>query len=67
MRERRRRSPTNNAFKKVTGKENTLFQIAEASLARPDEEVRQVVFPAATISSQCQNCPTRTSSVFANR
>jgi TnpA family transposase len=35
-----------NAFKKVTGKENILFEIAEASLARPDEEVRQVVFPA---------------------
>ncbi|MFE2425752.1 Tn3 family transposase [Streptomyces sp. NPDC059373] len=35
-----------NAFKKVTGKENILFQIAEASIARPDEEVRQVVFPA---------------------
>ncbi|MFD4975316.1 Tn3 family transposase [Streptomyces sp. NPDC058424] len=34
------------AFKKVTGKENILFQIAEASLTRPDEEVRQVVFPA---------------------
>lgn len=32
--------------REVTGKENILFQIAEASLARPDEEVSQVVFPA---------------------
>jgi hypothetical protein len=30
----------------VTGKENTLFSIAEASLARPSEAVREVVFPA---------------------
>ncbi|WP_211265904.1 hypothetical protein [Actinacidiphila oryziradicis] len=35
-----------NAFKRVSGKENLLFQIAEASLAKPDHEVRQVVFPA---------------------
>lgn len=34
------------AFKKVSGKENILFQIAGASLARPGEEVRRVVFPA---------------------
>ncbi len=37
-----------NAFKKVTGKENILFAIAEASLGRPDEAVRQVVYPAVT-------------------
>nr|WP_043175317.1 Tn3 family transposase [Streptomyces sp. NRRL B-24484] len=35
-----------NAFKRVSGKENLLFQIAEASLAAPDGEVREVVFPA---------------------
>ncbi|MGW7200703.1 hypothetical protein [Streptomyces chryseus] len=32
-----------NAFKRVSGKENILFQIAEASLAAPDEEVRRGV------------------------
>ncbi len=36
------------AFKRVTGKENILFSIAEAALAAPDEPVRQVVFPAVT-------------------
>lgn len=35
-----------NAFKRVSGKENILFAIAEASLATPDGEVREVVFPA---------------------
>jgi hypothetical protein len=35
-----------NAFKRVSGKENILFQVAEASLAEPDREVRSVVFPA---------------------
>ncbi|CAM5563104.1 hypothetical protein BOQ63_007165 (plasmid) [Streptomyces viridifaciens] len=35
-----------NAFKRVSGKENLLFQIAEASLGKPDGEVREVVFPA---------------------
>ncbi|MFI8460802.1 DUF4158 domain-containing protein [Kitasatospora sp. NPDC085464] len=35
-----------NAFKRVSGKENLLFQIAEASLAKPGGEVREVVFPA---------------------
>jgi len=35
-----------NAFKRVGGKENILFQVAEASLAAPDDPVRQVVFPA---------------------
>lgn len=35
-----------NAFKKVSGKENLLFAIAEASLAEPDGEVREVVYPA---------------------
>ena len=32
-------------FKKVHGKENMLFRVAEASSARPDETVRHVVFP----------------------
>ena len=35
-----------NAFRRVTGKENILFAIAEASLARPSDGVREVVFPA---------------------
>ena len=35
-----------NAFKRVTGKENILFQIADAALQRPDGAVREVVFPA---------------------
>lgn len=35
-----------NAFKRVSGKENILFHIAEASLVRPDGQVRAVVFPA---------------------
>ncbi|MFF3617493.1 Tn3 family transposase [Streptomyces sp. NPDC002580] len=35
-----------NAFKRVSGKENILFAIAEASLAEPDGEVREVVFPS---------------------
>lgn len=35
-----------NAFKRVTGKENILFNIAEAALDRPDGLVREVVFPA---------------------
>lgn len=37
-----------NAFKRVTGKENILFSIADAALARPDEAVREVVFPAVS-------------------
>jgi TnpA family transposase len=41
-----------NAFKRVTGKENILFAIAAASLGRPDEPVRQVVFPAVTGGEQ---------------
>ena len=35
-----------NAFRRVTGKENILFAIAEASLARPAGAVREVVYPA---------------------
>ncbi|MGP3965770.1 Tn3 family transposase [Nonomuraea sp. 3N208] len=35
-----------NAFKRVSGKENLLFTIADASLTKPDGTVRDVVFPA---------------------
>ncbi|MDX6240057.1 MAG: hypothetical protein QOG10_4877 [Kribbellaceae bacterium] len=35
-----------NAFKKVTGKENILFSIAEAALGAPNDPVRSVVYPA---------------------
>ncbi|NIB30875.1 hypothetical protein HBB16_02580 [Pseudonocardia sp. MCCB 268] len=41
-----------NAFKRVTGKENILFSIADAALARPDEAVREVVFPAVSGGEQ---------------
>jgi len=41
-----------NAFKRVTGKENILFAIAEASLTAPDEAVRDVVFPAVAGGEQ---------------
>ena len=35
-----------SAFRRVTGKENILFAIAEASLAHPSDAVREVVYPA---------------------
>ncbi|MEM8620937.1 MAG: Tn3 family transposase, partial [Actinomycetota bacterium] len=35
-----------NAFKKVGGKENILFSIAEAAIEHPDDAVRAVVYPA---------------------
>jgi len=41
-----------NAFKKVTGKENILFAIAEAALEAPDDPVRSVVFPAVNGGEQ---------------
>ncbi|MFF0658732.1 DUF4158 domain-containing protein [Micromonospora tulbaghiae] len=41
-----------NAFKRVTGKENILFAIAEASLGQPDDPVRQVVYPAVAGGEQ---------------
>ncbi|TCN29270.1 TnpA family transposase [Kribbella orskensis] len=44
--ERRVTNELINAFKKVTGKENILFQVADAALQRPDDAVRDVVFPA---------------------
>jgi len=39
-------------FKRVHGKENILFRVAEASLATPDGTVRGVVFPAVTGGEQ---------------
>ena len=41
-----------NAFKRVHGKENILFRVAEASLAAPDGTVRGVVFPAVSGGEQ---------------
>ena len=41
-----------NAFKRVSGKENILFRVAEASLAAPDGTVRGVVFPAVAGGEQ---------------
>lgn len=41
-----------NAFKRVSGKENILFSIAEAALEKPDDVVRAVVFPAVTGGEQ---------------
>lgn len=41
-----------NAFKRVTGKENILLRVAEASLAAPDGTVRGVVFPAVAGGEQ---------------
>jgi len=39
-------------FRRVTGKENILFKVAEASLATPEGTVRQVVFPAVSGGEQ---------------
>jgi len=39
-------------FKRVHGKENILFRVAEASLAAPEGTVRGVVFPAVTGGEQ---------------
>jgi hypothetical protein len=33
-------------FRRVAGKENLLFRVAEASVARPDGMVKDVIFPA---------------------
>ncbi|WP_433258860.1 Tn3 family transposase [Streptosporangium sp. CA-135522] len=41
-----------NAFKRVTGKENILFKVADAALGHPDEAVRAVIFPAVTGGEQ---------------
>ncbi|MEU8398350.1 DUF4158 domain-containing protein [Nonomuraea sp. NPDC048892] len=37
-----------NVFKRVTGKENILFKVADAALGQPDDPVRQVIFPAVS-------------------
>jgi hypothetical protein len=41
-----------NAFKKVSGKENILFKLAEASLTEPEGTVREVVYPAVSGGEQ---------------
>ncbi|MEU9856517.1 hypothetical protein [Streptomyces sp. NPDC047974] len=41
-----------NAFKKVSGKENILFELAEASIGEPEGTVREVVYPAVPGSEQ---------------
>jgi hypothetical protein len=41
-----------NAFRRVTGKENILFAIAEASLAHPADAVREVIYPAVRCGEQ---------------
>jgi TnpA family transposase len=38
-------------YKRVSGKNNLLFQIAEASLDHPDEPVKEVVYPIANEST----------------
>ncbi|UKY47840.1 DUF4158 domain-containing protein [Streptomyces inhibens] len=43
-----------NAFKKVSGKENILFKLAEASLTEPEGTVREVVYPAVSGGEQTQ-------------
>ncbi|MEZ7124756.1 Tn3 family transposase [Nonomuraea sp. AD125B] len=40
------------AFKRVTGKENILFKVADAALSQPDDSVRQVIFPAVSGGEQ---------------
>ncbi len=41
-----------NAFKRVTGKENILFKVADAALGHPDDAVREVIFPAVSGGEQ---------------
>lgn len=50
--ERRVTNELINAFRRVTGKENILFAIAEAALDQPDESVREVVYPAVNGGEQ---------------
>jgi len=50
--ERRVTNELINAFRRVTGKENILFAIAEAALQQPDEPVRDVVYPAVSGGEQ---------------
>ncbi|MBO8195367.1 hypothetical protein ITI46_27510 [Streptomyces oryzae] len=41
-----------NAFEKVSGKENTLFKLAEASIGELEGTVREVVYPAVSGGEQ---------------
>ncbi|MEV0322690.1 hypothetical protein ACIBKX_33555 [Streptomyces sp. NPDC050658] len=41
-----------NAFKKVSGKENILFKLAEASIGEPEGTVREAVYPAVSGGEQ---------------
>ncbi|MFC6543695.1 hypothetical protein [Nonomuraea salmonea] len=41
-----------NAFKRMTGKENILFEVADAALGNPDDPVRAVILPAVTGGEQ---------------
>ncbi|WP_341846352.1 DUF4158 domain-containing protein [Streptomyces regalis] len=41
-----------NAFKKVSGKENILFKLADASIGEPEGTVREVVYPAVSGGEQ---------------
>ncbi|MFE4800275.1 hypothetical protein ACFRFL_35930 [Streptomyces sp. NPDC056708] len=41
-----------NAFKKLSGKENILFKLAEASIREPEGTVREVVYPAVSGGEQ---------------
>jgi TnpA family transposase len=41
-----------NAFKRVTGKENILFKVADAALGHPEDPVREVIFPAVSGGEQ---------------
>ncbi|MEV0169444.1 hypothetical protein [Nonomuraea fuscirosea] len=41
-----------NAFKRVNGKENILFKVADAAIGHPDDSVRAVIFPAVTGGEQ---------------
>src|SRR5260370_13846875 len=37
-----------NEFKRVGNKEGILYRVAEAAVGRPDEPVREVIFPVAS-------------------
>ena len=55
--ERRVELKVMNELRKVTGKSNLLFEIANASLAKPDGTVRQVVFPVAGRADPARSGP----------
>ena len=46
-------------FKRVDGKPNLLFLVASASLAKPDQPVREVVYPAVSEQTGCYFAPWR--------